>query len=122
MRINSSCAQAVGLEYLTFANAARYCHLDLPCAYFSHQQVESRLYWLKIQSVSPVSEAAHYIFDLQTPIMDLAKTLIRSVARAFYDIEHVLVIDALMVHSAYALYHSLVVAHLSHQPTDKLCT
>ncbi|KAI9691465.1 MAG: hypothetical protein M1822_007536 [Bathelium mastoideum] len=32
--------------------------------------------------------------------MDLAKTLIRSVARAFYDIEHVLVIDALMVHSA----------------------
>ncbi|KAL9077568.1 MAG: hypothetical protein Q9157_003320 [Trypethelium eluteriae] len=32
--------------------------------------------------------------------MDLAKTLIRSVARAFYDIEHILVIDALMVHSA----------------------
>ncbi|KAL9097434.1 MAG: hypothetical protein Q9165_000330 [Trypethelium subeluteriae] len=32
--------------------------------------------------------------------MDLAKTLIRSVARAFYDIEHILVIDAIMVHSA----------------------
>ncbi|KAI9706812.1 MAG: hypothetical protein M1820_004783 [Bogoriella megaspora] len=32
--------------------------------------------------------------------MDLAKTLIRSVARAFYDIESILIIDALMVHSA----------------------
>lgn len=33
--------------------------------------------------------------------MDLAKTLIRTVARAFYpETKHVLVIDALMVHSA----------------------
>lgn len=32
--------------------------------------------------------------------MDLAKTLIRSVVRTFYDTNHVLVIDALMVHSA----------------------
>lgn len=32
--------------------------------------------------------------------MDLAKTLIRSVARAFYETRHVLVIDALMIHSA----------------------
>ena len=37
--------------------------------------------------------------------MDLAKTLIRSVARVFYELQHVLVIDALMVHSAYL--HSL---------------
>ena len=32
--------------------------------------------------------------------MDLAKTLIRTVVRAFYETKHVLVIDALMVHSA----------------------
>lgn len=36
--------------------------------------------------------------------MDLAKILIRSVVRAFYDTKHVLVIDALMVHSAYVDY------------------
>ena len=35
--------------------------------------------------------------------MDLATTLIRSVVRAFYDTKHVLVIDALMVHSAYGM-------------------
>ena len=33
-------------------------------------------------------------------IMDFAKTLIKSVARTFYATQHVLVIDALMVHSA----------------------
>ena len=32
--------------------------------------------------------------------MDLAKSLIRSVVRAFYETKHVLVLDALMVHSA----------------------
>lgn len=33
--------------------------------------------------------------------MDLAKTLIRTVARGFYpETKHVLVVDALMVHSA----------------------
>ncbi|KAI9675399.1 MAG: hypothetical protein M1817_001303 [Caeruleum heppii] len=32
--------------------------------------------------------------------MDLAKTLIRSTARAFYETKHVLAVDALMVHSA----------------------
>ena len=35
--------------------------------------------------------------------MDLAKTLIRSVARAFYETRQVLVIDALLVHSAFVL-------------------
>jgi hypothetical protein len=33
--------------------------------------------------------------------MDLAQTLIRSVMRAFYDTKHILVIDALIIHSAY---------------------
>ena len=37
--------------------------------------------------------------------MDLAKTLIRSVVRAFYDTPFVLVIDALMLHSAFVLAH-----------------
>jgi transcription initiation factor TFIIE subunit alpha len=32
--------------------------------------------------------------------MDLAKTLIRSVMRAFYETKQVLVVDALLVHSA----------------------
>ena len=32
--------------------------------------------------------------------MDLAKTLIRTVIRGFYETKHVLVIDALMIHSA----------------------
>lgn len=36
-----------------------------------------------------------------TRAMDLAKTLIRSVVRAFYDTPFILVIDALMVHSAF---------------------
>ncbi len=33
-------------------------------------------------------------------IMDLAQSLIRSVARAFYETRQILVIDALMIHSA----------------------
>ncbi len=32
--------------------------------------------------------------------MDLAKSLIRSVARAFYETKHILAVDALLVHSA----------------------
>ncbi|RPB24171.1 hypothetical protein L211DRAFT_857432 [Terfezia boudieri ATCC MYA-4762] len=32
--------------------------------------------------------------------MDVAKALVRCVARAFYDVKHVLVIDALMIHNA----------------------
>ena len=34
--------------------------------------------------------------------MDLASTLIRSVARAFYETRHILVVDALFIHSVYA--------------------
>lgn len=33
--------------------------------------------------------------------MDLAKSLVRIVARAFYETKHILVVDALMIHSAY---------------------
>lgn len=32
--------------------------------------------------------------------MEIAKTLIKSVVRAFYETEHVIIIDALFVHSA----------------------
>ena len=32
--------------------------------------------------------------------MDLARTLIRTAARGFYETKHVLVVEALMVHSA----------------------
>lgn len=33
--------------------------------------------------------------------MDLANTLIRSVVRAFYETRHILVVDALFLHSVY---------------------
>jgi hypothetical protein len=33
--------------------------------------------------------------------MDLASSLIRTVARAFYETRHILVIDALFIHSVY---------------------
>jgi len=33
--------------------------------------------------------------------MDRAQTLVRSVMRAFYETRHILVIDALIIHSAY---------------------
>ena len=33
--------------------------------------------------------------------MDLAQQLVRSCARAFYDTKHILVVDALIIHSAY---------------------
>lgn len=53
--------------------------------------------------------------------MDLAKTLIRSVVRAFYDTPFILVIDALMVHSA---LHNEDLAHLlqmQNKELRKLC-
>ena len=53
--------------------------------------------------------------------MDLAKTLIRSVARAFYETRHVLVVDALMVHSAYVGGRNLDltdVPNQNYQPTQ----
>jgi transcription initiation factor TFIIE subunit alpha len=33
--------------------------------------------------------------------MDLSNTLIRSVVRAFYETRHILVVDALFLHSVY---------------------
>jgi transcription initiation factor TFIIE subunit alpha len=37
--------------------------------------------------------------------MELAKTLVRSVVRAFYETKHILIIDALVIHSAYVGSH-----------------
>ena len=57
--------------------------------------------------------------------MDLAKTLIRSVARTFYDLQHVLVVDALMVHSAYARlarYHERNMTNLAPVSRSMICT
>lgn len=34
--------------------------------------------------------------------MEIAKSLVKCVARAFYDTKHILVVDALMIHNAYA--------------------
>jgi hypothetical protein len=36
--------------------------------------------------------------------MDLANTLIRSVVRAFYETRHILVVDALFIHSVYVCH------------------
>lgn len=33
--------------------------------------------------------------------MDLAQVLVRSVVRAFYETKHILIVDALVIHSAY---------------------
>ena len=33
--------------------------------------------------------------------MDLAQQLVRSCVRSFYDTKHILVVDALVIHSAY---------------------
>lgn len=74
----------------------------------------SAVFSFKSPWISPRSSSFHHRLEFSlgngfdssnylTPrTMDLAKTLIRSVARSFYDLHHVLVVDALMVHSAYA--------------------
>jgi transcription initiation factor TFIIE subunit alpha len=41
--------------------------------------------------------------------MDIAKALVKCVARAFYDTRHILVLDALMIHNAYLSLPPLVV-------------
>ena len=50
--------------------------------------------------------------------MDLANTLIRSVVRAFYETRHILVVDALFLHSVYesqkAIECYLAADHLYH--------
>lgn len=38
--------------------------------------------------------------------MDLANTLIRSVVRAFYETRHILIVDAIFIHSVYAALES----------------
>lgn len=53
--------------------------------------------------------------------MDLAKTLIRSVVRAFYDTPFVLVIDALMVHSALPNEDLAYLLQIPSKELRKLC-
>ncbi|MCJ1379415.1 hypothetical protein MMC17_002516 [Xylographa soralifera] len=53
--------------------------------------------------------------------MDLARTLIRSVVRAFYDTKHVLVIDALMVHSALPNEDLALLLGMQQKDLRKLC-
>lgn len=40
--------------------------------------------------------------------MDLANTLIRSVVRTFYETRHILVVDALFIHSVYEPFRVVV--------------
>lgn len=53
--------------------------------------------------------------------MDLAKTLIRSVVRAFYDTPFILVIDALMVHSALPNEDLAYLLQIPSKELRKLC-
>lgn len=53
--------------------------------------------------------------------MDLAKTLIRSVVRAFYDTPFILVIDALMVHSALPNEDLAYLLQMPSKELRKLC-
>ena len=45
---------------------------------------------------------------LRAAIMNLAQSLVRSCVRSFYETKHVLVIDALIIHSAYVSQVTLV--------------
>lgn len=42
-----------------------------------------------------------FVCSVISTAMDLARTLIRSVVRAFYETRHILVVDALFIHSVY---------------------
>ncbi|MCJ1471177.1 hypothetical protein MMC07_009825 [Pseudocyphellaria aurata] len=53
--------------------------------------------------------------------MEPAKTLIRSVARAFYDTKHILVVDALMVHSALPNEDLALLLGMQQKDLRKLC-
>ena len=53
--------------------------------------------------------------------MDLAQTLIRSVVRAFYETKHVLVIDALMVHSVLPTDDLAYILGMQPKDLRKLC-
>lgn len=41
--------------------------------------------------------------------MELANTLIRSVVRAFYETRHILVVDALFLHSVYDAFQGTLI-------------
>ncbi|KAL9102183.1 MAG: hypothetical protein Q9163_002631 [Psora crenata] len=53
--------------------------------------------------------------------MDIAKTLIRSVTRAFYETKHVLVVDALMIHSALPNEDLAFLLGMQQKDLRKLC-
>jgi transcription initiation factor TFIIE subunit alpha len=52
--------------------------------------------------------------------MELAQQLVRSCARAFYDTKHILVIDALIIHSAYVSDHLSVPQKEDSNPVSRL--
>lgn len=53
--------------------------------------------------------------------MDLAKTLVRSVARAFYETKHILIIDALVIHSTVADDDLAYLISMNIKDLRKLC-
>ncbi|MBE7179966.1 MAG: hypothetical protein INR71_01965 [Terriglobus roseus] len=52
--------------------------------------------------------------------MDQAKVLVRTVARAFYETEHVVVVDALVTHSALSAADISIAMHLSPSNSNKI--
>jgi transcription initiation factor TFIIE subunit alpha len=53
--------------------------------------------------------------------MDLANTLIRTVARAFYETRHILVIDALFIHSVLHAEDLAFLLGMQQKDLRKLC-
>ena len=53
--------------------------------------------------------------------MELAKTLVRCVARAFYETRHILVIDALMIHSTLPNEDLALLLGMQQKDLRKLC-
>ncbi|KAH8425561.1 uncharacterized protein LDX57_003311 [Aspergillus melleus] len=53
--------------------------------------------------------------------MDLANTLIRSVARAFYETRHILVVDALFIHSVLHVEDLAFLLGMQQKDLRKLC-
>ncbi|TLS25249.1 hypothetical protein PpBr36_07381 [Pyricularia pennisetigena] len=53
--------------------------------------------------------------------MDLARTLVRSVVRAFYDTKHILVVDALVIHSALRDDDLAYLMNMNTKDLHKLC-
>jgi hypothetical protein len=62
-------------------------------------------FWFRVFGFQPYEDLDNIYrtakSQVESATMDLAQTLIRSVMRAFYDTKHILVVDALIMHSAY---------------------